>query len=473
MQKRIKSTQVGLGSDSKLKEILFVQNTDNPFEDPAESEKFFRNIMEEEMNLSNDLSYENLNRLLNLYFKGLNLYEKTLNFEKVDLLQEKINFVLNLTKVKKILNENKAKSLNTKKSLGINDRKVKFKINSNNIENEDKTETKTNFDFRKCRTLRNNEIGNKNRYNHISNYIKMNETKVQKEKIDEIHKEYNSLNEELKKTSSFLKDEIEKQTNNFKEKLFRKRTLRSKNNFKYKITTIQEENAENDNNFPLDKKSITQNGFRIIKSKTPKNLKSTNILLEKPEQKEFDDLKRKSFRNLKKIKKSTNNNEKKVEKNNIKETQSTKSITIEKDNIKEKFNQYLGEYNNDIYKYYYIQILNNITDLSKKQFLNNIKIYQGYQDNINDLLRKQLSCNDKEEEQILEDDINSLKEEQEHEIQKTNDLYEKYIEEEISNFKIFGYSTATVKELDILKNKIKCDLYNEVYNILNKRGTLK
>ena len=112
--------------------------------------------------------------------------------------------------------------------------------------------------------------------------------------------------------------------------------------------------------------------------------------------------------------------------------------------------------------------MNKISDLSKKKYLNNLKIYEGYQINIKELLRKQITCNNKEEENILEDDINSLKEEQEHEIQKNNDLYDKYIDEEISKFKLYGYSHSSVKELDILKNKIKCNIYNDFYNILKK-----
>ena len=70
---------------------------------------------------------------------------------------------------------------------------------------------------------------------------------------------------------------------------------------------------------------------------------------------------------------------------------------------------------------------------------------------------------------ISEEDINSLKEEQILEIQKNDDLYEKYIEEEISKFKLIGYSNSSPKELDTLKNKIKCEIYNDIYKILDKK----
>ena len=100
--------------------------------------------------------------------------------------------------------------------------------------------------------------------------------------------------------------------------------------------------------------------------------------------------------------------------------------------------------------------------------MNNLNIYEDYQINIKNLFRKQISYNDQEEEKILEDDINSLKEEQNHEAQKNNDLYDKFIDEERSKFKSLGYSYSALKDLDILKSKIKCDIYNEIYNVLKK-----
>ena len=70
---------------------------------------------------------------------------------------------------------------------------------------------------------------------------------------------------------------------------------------------------------------------------------------------------------------------------------------------------------------------------------------------------------------ISEEDINSLKEEQILEIQKNDDLYEKDIEEEISKFKLFGYSNSSPKELDTLKNKIKYEIYIYINNILENK----
>ena len=94
-----------------------------------------------------------------------------------------------------------------------------------------------------------------------------------------------------------------------------------------------------------------------------------------------------------------------------------------------------------------------------------MKIIEEYQNNINELLKMQMDGNVK----ISDDDIDSLKEEQELESQKNNDLYEKYIEEEISNFKIYGYSHSSPNELGMLKGKIKNEIYNDIYNILDNK----
>ena len=38
----------------------------------------------------------------------------------------------------------------------------------------------------------------------------------------------------------------------------------------------------------------------------------------------------------------------------------------------------------------------------------------------------------------------------------------------LKDLKLNGYSFSAPKELEMLKNKIKCEIYNNIYNILNK-----
>jgi hypothetical protein len=325
----------------------------------------------------------------------------------------------------------------------------------------------------------------------------------EKQKIKEIHKEYSKIKEDQLKTSIFLEDEIQKQSNNFQKKLLRKKTMIKKSKtLKIKIDTILEENhqKENDNedknkennktinnvkiNDKKDNDKVNGNGNfkikddKIYRNKTPKINSKININFIQPIE-QSKSLKRHfsfTIKNNKNIN-SINNKDTKCQTNEKINDNDNKEDNKNSNNdnklsmidlLKEKINKYLDEYNDEICKYYFSSTLSKMSDLSKKKYSTNIDIYEGYQINIKDLLRKQISCNSKEEENILEDDINNLKEEQDHEIEKNNDLYEKLIYDEIAKFKLLGYSKSSPKELDTLKNKIKCELYNELYKILSK-----
>ena len=511
---KIKRKQQNKNQNEKIKNLISFNNIKNPFKNSKESEQFFKNIMEEEMNLSNNYNSENLNRLLNLYFKGLNLYQNTPNTDKVDAFIEKSQLLLQSSQAKKVLTQNKTKTpevneIKTDSTLideneesdHSNKNKVlnkDFQNKNDNEEDEDdddddenNNENKLKFDYRKYKTIKHNEIQNRNKLNYLSNTIKkgIKEKNNQKIKINEINKEYSKIKEQQLKTSIFLEDEIKKQSNNFQVKLLRKRTMFNKSkNIKLKIDTIQEEenikeeinkeekSVQNIDNNEKNKGTIINKKNKIIHSRTPKKTKNCTIF------KKLDDIKiikRNSFSYFIQNDKSivnkyknnlNNNNNNKI---NIANVNSNKKDIDEKNNsvidtLKQKIDKYLEEYNNDICKYYFLSTINKISDLAKKKYLNNLNISEGYQINIKNLLRKQISCNDPEEEKILEDDINSLKEELDHETQKNNDLYDKFIDEEISKFKSFGYSHSALKDLDILKSKIKCDIYNEIYNVLKK-----
>ena len=505
----MKEKRKQINKNEKIKNLISFNNIKNPFKNSKESEQFFKNIMEEEMNLSNTYNSENLNRLLNLYFKGLNLYQNTPNIDKVDAFIEKSQLLLQSSQAKKVLTQNKTKTpevneiktdstlndeneesdhSNKNKVLNKNNKKDFQNKNNNEEDEEDENdnENKLKFDYRKYKTIKHNEIQNRNKLNYLSNTIKkgIKEKNNQKIKIYEINKEYSKMKEQQLKTSIFLEDEIKKQSSNFKVKLLRKRTMfnKTKNN-KLKIDAIQEENIKEENidqNINSDEKIKTKiininKKNKKIHSKTPKKIKyHYNTFFSKLD---MNKRKRNSFsffihndKNINKFKNSLNSNNNKININNAnlnkKDIDEKKSILSDK--LKQKIYKYIEEYNDDICKYYFLSVMNNISDLAKKKYLNNLNISEGYQINIKNLLKKQISCNDQEEEKILEDDINSLKEEQDHETQKNNDLYDKFIDEEISKFKSFGYSHSALKDLDILKSKIKCDIYNEIYNVLKK-----
>jgi len=523
---------------SKIKNLISFNNIKNPFKSSKESENFFKKIMEEEMNLSNSYNSGNLNRLLDLYFKGINLYENTPNIEKVNAFIEKSQQLLQSSKAKKVLNQSKTKTPEmheaktdstlideNEESDCSNKNKIEnkqqdnkiyesiYESNCDNEDDEDKDESdeedKLKFDFKKFQTIRHNEVQNRHKLNYLSNSIKkvIKEKDNEKQKMKEIHQEYSKIKEDHLKTSIFLEDEIQKQSNNFQKKLLRKKTMIKKSKtLKIKIDTILEENnqKEKDNedknkNKETSKKNnivktnekkdndkgngngnfnVHNKDDKIFRNKTPKINSKININFIQPIEQNKSLKRHFSFtvKNNKNIN-STNNidtkcktkekiNDNDNKENNQNSNNDNKLSVI--DLLKEKVNKYFDEYNDEICKYYFASTLSKMSDLSKKKYSTNIDIYEGYQINIKDLLRKQISCNSKEEGNILEDDINNLKEEQDHEIEKNNDYYEKLIYDEIAKFKLLGYSKSSPKELDTLKNKIKCELYNELYKILSK-----
>ena len=112
---------------------------------------------------------------------------------------------------------NKNKIINKEKE------KIQYQNLDSEEEDDDEDENKLKYDFKRYKTIRLNEIQNRNKLNYLSNTIKkgIKEKNNQKQKINEINKEFNKIKEQQLKTSIFLEDEIKKQSNTFKEKLIR------------------------------------------------------------------------------------------------------------------------------------------------------------------------------------------------------------------------------------------------------------
>ena len=381
-----------------INKLIKVKTKKNPFRSEKESEEFYKNIIEEEMILSNDYNFANIEKLLNLYIKGINLHQKTLDTKEIYYFQEKINLLLNTPKVKSIINKEKKKT----------DLNIYFDDNNNNsFKIEKRPKNNNDINLLRSKTYKNNIALNSFKLKTLNQSIKqeLEAKEYQKKKIDKINKELFNKN----KSVLLLKDDFKNQANNFKEKLLLKR----KN--KLNMSTI---NKDKENNINNKNKSLT----------------AVYSLNKKIEVKEEINLK--------------NNDD-----NNI-----------IKESLKEKIYKYFDEYNDNIYKYYYLKTLKKISELAKENISKNMKINEEYQTEIKNLLKMQL-----EENNVIDDeDINNYKEELENEIQKNDDLFEKDIEEEISIFKLNGYSFSAPKELEMLKNKIKCEIYNNIYNILNK-----
>ena len=258
--------QINNNQSSKIKDLISFNNSKNPFQDSRESEQFFKSLIEEEMNLSNNYNSENLDRLLNLYFKGINYYQNTPNIDKVNVFIEKSQVLLQTSKAKKILNQTK------KKNVEITENKTDSTLIDENEESDHSNKNKKiskikeiqddaedeGCIIRRNKTMRINEIQNRNKLKYLSNSIKkgIKEKNKQKLEMKRINNEFNNIREKQLKTSIFLEDEIKKQSDNFKVKLSRKRTMRKKNVPKLKLDTIKEENIREEEEIKTKKKIL-------------------------------------------------------------------------------------------------------------------------------------------------------------------------------------------------------------------------
>ena len=392
--RKIKYPSKEIIPDNRIKNLIKIKTKLCPFKTEQESEDFFKKLIEEEMLLSNDYNFTNMEKLLNLYIKGINLYQNTSQTKEIYYFQEKINSLLNTQKAKTLIKEDKKKTEENKKN--------RSKLT---LDNEDNL----NIKLLRSKTYKDNVTLNRNKLNSLNRLLKrgMKEKEYQKKKIDEINNEFSDMKNQFEKTSIFLQDEMKKQSTTFKEKLLKKKTIvqKTKKYLDDKLNIIKEEKYKENIN------------------------KDENDLINKNENSIGDN------------------------KNNI------------KNSLKEKIKKYFDEYNENIYNFYFLNTIRNISQLANQNISINIKINDEYQNNIKDLLKQQIEGNNN----ITDEDIDSLKEEQNVEIQKNDDLYEKYIEEEISKFKLFGHSNSSPKELEMLKNKIKCEIYNDLYNILSNK----
>ena len=405
--KAIKFPSKEILTNNNINKLIKVKTNKNPFKSEKESEDFYKNIIEEEMILSNDYNFANIEKLLNLYIKGINIHQKTLDTKEIYYFQEKINLLLNTPKAKSIINkEKKRNDVNMKNFSSFDDN------NDNRYKIGNRLKNNNNTNILRSKTFKDNIVMNSFKLKALNQTIKkeLEAKEYQKKKIEKINKELFDKN----KSILLIEDDFKKQANNFQEKLLLKR--KNKMNMS-RVNKDKENNIININNNNKNKSLI--------------DIYAHNKIIN--EEKEIN------------LENNDDNN-------------------IIKNSLKENIYKYFDEYNESIYKYYFLKAIKKISELTKENISENMKINEEYQASINTLLKMQLDGNN-----IIDDeDINSIKEEQELEIQKNDDLFEKYIEDEISNFKLYGYLVSAPKELEMLKNKIKCEIYNNIYNILDK-----
>ena len=199
-----------------INKLIRVKTKKNPFRSEKESEEFYKNIIEEEMILSNDYNFANIEKLLNLYIKGINLHQKTFDTKEIYYFQEKINLLLNTPKAKSIINKEKKKTdLNMKNFTYFDDN------NDNRFKIGNRPKNNNEINLLRSKTYKDNIALNSFKLKALNQSIKqeLEAKEYQKKKIDKINKELFNKN----KSILLLKDDFKNQANNFKEKLLLKR----------------------------------------------------------------------------------------------------------------------------------------------------------------------------------------------------------------------------------------------------------
>lgn len=441
-----------LNYKSLKSQIKFQKKPSAYFKSPEESENFYKNILLEEMNVSNNNTIENIMKLLNLYFKGIEIYQNTPESIKLNYFIEKSRKLLNNPKIKKIFTNNKKihseidsiDGFKSSKELhsqirGESEKKISPKKNNNEIKN-----------FKRLKTLTES----------INNTLE--ESNNSKKKLVEINNEYNKINDDLKKTCVFLDNEISKQESKFKEKLKNKRVMKKcktlkepKIDIETSINPIIEEKQE------YEKQMINCKSFNNIYHNKNQNFDFIEINNKKKYSMDF------TFNKIKIISfKKSNVAIENINDKNIKK----EDLIIE--NLRKIIYENIAEYKIDIMDNYCKKTINSILQLMNEECYKNEKIYNEYQKLIKNYYQKKMDATTSEEIEEIDEDIKSLQEEQMNEIQKNNNHYEKLVYEEISNFKSLGYSKKAsfdeFDELNMLKNKVRNSFYSEYLNILNK-----
>ena len=210
--RKIKYPSKEIIPDNRIKNLIKIKTKLCPFKTEQESEDFFKKLIGEEMILSNDYTFTNIEKLLNLYIKGINLYQNTSQTKEIYYFQEKINSLLNTSKAKALIKEDKRKTEVLKKN------KHKFKL-----ENDDNF----NINLIRSKTYKDNVALNSNKLNSLNRLLKrgMKEKEYQQKKIVEINNEFSDMKNQFMKTSLFLEDEMKKQSTNFKGKLLKKKII--------------------------------------------------------------------------------------------------------------------------------------------------------------------------------------------------------------------------------------------------------
>ena len=367
---------------------------------------------------------------------------------------------------------------NNNKTYSLKQAKQQIKIQTDYIKDEDismKVGNILNKDIhnKNLKDLINDELNKQNKWK-LRLETKKKNSKIKKCKSSEFHLSDKKSSDEIKKIEENKKDNliiIEEGKNEEDENNIIKENSDNKNN---EIQILENKN-ENFEKINLERENKKNENIKNEKSENKINTNSQkeeeNKLYEDKKIEVDEDIKKILNEKLKSLENLINTNP--PEEENIKEKIpefSLENIPPKFQNsyltIKDKINKYIEAFNKYFYKDIFESFYFKLKRLVDEKYNKYIEISTTYHSQIKEfefLLEDEIN---EEKQKDIQFTIDSLKEEQQHEIDRIEDYYNGVISDKINEFKVT--SCKSNPGLELMEEKLKLDIYTIINEIFYK-----
>jgi hypothetical protein len=132
--------------------------------------------------------------------------------------------------------------------------------------------------------------------------------------------------------------------------------------------------------------------------------------------------------------------------------------------IKSQLDMFVGEFNFYFYEHVFQRFTEHVQRLMDEKYTKYIEISKNYHGQIKEMEFLMTGDGEDQHKESIQGIIDSLKEEQEHELDRIEDHYNKLIVEAQSNFKNYGFKNNPGVQL--IEEKFKLDMYNLINSVL-------
>jgi len=138
--------------------------------------------------------------------------------------------------------------------------------------------------------------------------------------------------------------------------------------------------------------------------------------------------------------------------------------------IKETIESFICEFNQYFYEHLFQKFIEQIQKITDEKYQKYIEISKNYHSQIKEMEFLINSSGDEESDhkESLKGILDALKEEQQNELDRIEDHYNKLINDAYTNFKNFGFKNNS--GIQIIEEKFKLDTFNMMNEILNPKS---